>query len=66
MARLADGITDGPFYRDQQNPNTALVHLNVEDLDRAFGWFKSEEFKAAVARAGKVEREIWIAEKMKK
>ncbi len=41
----------------------ALVVLNVENVDRAMGWFKSDAFKAANARAGGVERELWIAEK---
>ena len=39
-ARLEYGITDGTFYRDDADPNVALVHLNVESLDRAMGWFK--------------------------
>ena len=60
-ARKAYGMTDGPFYRDEANPNIALVHLNVEDMDRAMQWFKSDEFQGAAARAGKVDREIWIA-----
>ena len=62
-ARLAYGITDGPFYRDADDPNVALVHLNVEDLKRAMGWFKSDAFREASERAGQVSRELWIAEK---
>ena len=62
-ARLAYGITDGPFYRDADDPNVALVHLYVEDLPRAMGWFKSDPFRQATERAGKVSRELWIAEK---
>ena len=63
-ARKAYGITDGPFYRDSTNPNKALVHLNVENIDRAMEWFKSAEFQGAAKRAGNVRREIWIAEKL--
>jgi len=62
-ARLAYGMTDGPVYRDEQDPNVVLVHLNVENLERAMEWFKSDTFRAAVKRAGNVQREIWIAQK---
>ena len=62
-ARLAYGITDGPFYHDERNPDTVLVHLNVENLDRAMEWFKSDAFREAAQRAGNVQREIWIAQK---
>ncbi len=58
--RLEFGITDGPVYVDEEDENTVLVHLNVEDLDRAFSYFQSEVFQAAAVRAGKVNREIWI------
>ena len=63
-ARKAYGITDGPFYRDATDPNKALVHLNVEDMDRAMEWFKSDEFRGAVAAAGNVSRSIWTAEEL--
>ena len=62
-ARLAYGITNGPVYRDELDSNVVLVHLNVENLDRALEWFKSDAFKEAVKRAGNVQREIWIAQK---
>jgi heme-degrading monooxygenase HmoA len=62
-ARLAYGITDEPFYRDERDPNVALVHLNVENLDRAMKWFKSDAFREAAKRAGSVQREIWLAQK---
>ena len=61
QARLDYGMTDGPVYRDERDPNIVLVHLDVEDLDRAKGWFKDERFKAGMVRAGKVSREIWMA-----
>lgn len=60
-ARSEYGISDGPVYRDEQNPETVLVHLNVESLETASGWFRDERFKAAAERAGKVKREIWMA-----
>lgn len=62
-ARLEYGMTDGPVYRDEAAPNTVLVQLNVENMDRALGWFKDERFKAGVIRAGKVSRELLFASK---
>lgn len=60
-ARLDYGMTDGPVYRDEKDPNTVLVHLNVESMEKAMGWFKDERFKAGVERAGKVSREFLFA-----
>jgi hypothetical protein len=62
QARLEFGITDGPVYRDVKDPNTVLLHLDVEDLDRARGWFGDDRFKAAAQRAGQVSREIYFAQ----
>ena len=62
-ARKHYGMTDGPFYRDATDQNSALVHLNVENVDRAMKWFKSDAFQQASREAGKVRREVWIAEK---
>lgn len=56
------GITDGPIYRDANDPGVALAQLNVEDLDRALQWFSTDAFKAAAAKAGLRERELWVAE----
>lgn len=61
QARLEYGMTDGPVYRDEKDSNSVLVHLNVESLEKASGWFSDERFKAAAQRAGKVAREIWFA-----
>ncbi len=61
QARLDYGITDGPVYRDESNLETVMVHLDVEDMDKAMGWFKDERFKAAVERAGNVSRDFWIS-----
>ncbi len=61
--RLEFGITDGPLYRDVSDPTTVLVHLDVEDLNRAQAWFVDDRFKAGVERAGRVAREIYIAER---
>ena len=60
-ARLEYGMTDGPVYRDQKDPNTVLIHLNCEDLDKAKGWFADDRFKAGVKRAGNVKRDVYIA-----
>ncbi len=61
-ARKGYGMTDGPVYRDNKDPNIVLVHLQVDDMKRAMEWFKSDTFKEASKRAGQVRREIWIAE----
>jgi hypothetical protein len=61
QARLEYGMTDGPVYRDEKDPTVVLVHLNVENMEKASGWFRDERFKAAAQRAGKVTRELWIA-----
>ena len=60
-SRLEYGITDGPVYRDSADPETVLVQLNVEDSERAQGWFRDDRFKAASQRAGRVSREIYFA-----
>ena len=63
VARAEYGISDGPTYRDESQPDTVLLQLDVEDLERAKGWFQDERFRAAVARAGSVKREIFFAER---
>lgn len=60
-ARNDYGMSDGPVYRDETDPKTVLVTLEVEDMERAMGWFKDERFKAGVVQAGKVSRELWMA-----
>ncbi len=61
QARLEYGMTDGPVYRDEKDPEVVMVHLNVESMEKASGWFRDERFKAGVIRAGKVKREIWMS-----
>lgn len=61
--RAEYGITEGPFYREEANPGVALVTLYVEDLDRAMGWFSSEEFKAVNEAGDYPDREFWVSEK---
>jgi hypothetical protein len=63
-ARSEYGITDGPFYKDAADPNSALVHLVVEDMDRAMGWFKDPRFQEANARVSLAgPREIYLADR---
>lgn len=63
-ARKDYGMVDGPFYLDDKDPNTALVHLVCNDgIDQAMGWFKDDRFQAAnatVTLAG--PREIYLAQ----
>lgn len=60
-ARMEYGITDGPIYHDETNTEIVMIQLNVENIERALGWFGDERFKAASERTGKVTREVWIA-----
>jgi hypothetical protein len=62
-ARSAFGMTDGPFYVDAADSSAALVQLNVEDVDRAKEWFRSEAFKQANSQVKlRGPRELWVAE----
>ena len=60
--RRGYGMTDGPIYRDVQDPNAAFVHIHVEDLARARQWFRTDEFMQATRRAGVIRREFYLAE----
>ncbi|MEZ5013745.1 MAG: hypothetical protein R2794_05590 [Chitinophagales bacterium] len=62
LAREEYGITDGPFYFDEIEHTHALVHLHVQDMEKARGWFTDPRFKQAAERAGNVRREIWFAQ----
>jgi len=65
--RRGYGMTDGPVYRDIDNPNAALFHIHVEDdLDRAMQWFRTETFKEATKRATVVGRDFYLAEKQQR
>src|SRR5689334_12479684 len=46
-SRARYGITDGPAYRDLEDPGAALFHISVADMDTAMGWFRSDTFKYA-------------------
>jgi hypothetical protein len=59
--RATYGIHDGPAYRDLENPNAALFHIRVEDVDRAMEWFRSDTFKAATRRAKVTARTFYDA-----
>jgi heme-degrading monooxygenase HmoA len=61
--RAEYGMTDGPIYRDVDNPNALLVHTHVDDLDRAQEWFNSEAFKAANRQSTAEGREFYVAER---
>ena len=61
--RKTYGMTDGPVYRDIDNPNAALFHIMVVDVPRAMEWFKSPLFKEATARAKVIGREFYLAER---
>ena len=56
-------MTDGPVYRDIDNPNAALFHIHTDDLPRAMQWFQSDIFKEASKRATVQDRDFYVAEK---
>lgn len=56
------GMTDGPIYRDIDDPSAVLVHTHVEELDRALVWFGTEAFRQASVKSTAVGREFYIAE----
>jgi hypothetical protein len=43
--RRSYDMRDGPVYRDIDNPNAALFHLQVQDLERAMQFFVLNIFK---------------------
>lgn len=61
--RRAFGMTDGPIYRDINDPNAIFVHTVVEDLSRAQQWFRSDAFKEATRASTAIRREFYLAEK---
>jgi heme-degrading monooxygenase HmoA len=61
--RMTYGMTDGPIYRDVDNPNAAFVHIYVEDLARARQWFQTKEFTQATKQAMVIRREFYLAER---
>ena len=58
------GMTDQGTYRDVDDPHKAVVILSVENLDKAFEWFRSREFQEASQVVGlRGRRDIWVADK---
>jgi len=62
MEHSGYGITDGPAYRDMDDPNGALFQIKVEDMDRAMQWFKSDTFKQASRLAKVTGRTFFLAQ----
>ena len=60
--RARYGITDGPAYRDLQDPGAALFHISVGDMDTAIGWFRSDTFKEATRLAKVAGRRFYLAQ----
>jgi hypothetical protein len=61
--RARYGITDGPAYRDLQDPGAALFHISVADMDTAMGWFRSDTFKEATKLAKVTGRSFYLAQR---
>ena len=55
-------FTDDHVYQDVSDPKAVMVHLEAEDLDRAFEWFNSDTFREATKSAQVTERAIYVAE----
>ena len=55
-------MLDGPTYRDVDNPNAALIHTCVEDLDRAVPWLQSDASQEVTTRATIRRRDIYLVE----
>jgi len=60
--RAKYGITDGPAYRDIEDPNAALFHIRTEDMDRAMQWFMTDTFKEATRLAKVTGRVFFLAQ----
>ena len=60
--RARYGITDGPAYRDLDDPGAALFHISVQDMDTAMGWFRSDTFKEATTLAKVTSRSFYLAQ----
>ena len=60
--RARYGITDGPAYRDLEDPGAALFHISVADMDTAMGWFRSDTFKEATRLAKVTGRSFYLAQ----
>ena len=56
------GITDGQAYQDLDNPNAALFHISVDDMDTAMQWFQSDTFKQATRLAKVTGRSFYLAQ----
>ena len=57
------GITEGPHYRDPNDPGALLVRMDVEDLDRAMECLRSDVMRETVKRMPVRDAEFWIAQK---
>lgn len=59
--RVRYGITDCEVYRDLDNPNAALFHITMDDLDRGMKWFESDTFRQATELAKVTGRTFYSA-----
>jgi hypothetical protein len=60
--RARFGISDGPAYRDIDNPQAALFHIRTDDLARAMQWFKTDTFQEATRLAKVTGRTFFLAQ----
>lgn len=56
------GIHTAGVYRDSENPNTALIHFQVEDMARMQEHLALPDFESTSADAGVTSRSFWLGE----
>ena len=60
--RKGFGITEDHVHRDVRDPKAALVHLVVEDVQRAMEWTQTDQFKNGTIAAKVTDRAIYVAD----
>jgi hypothetical protein len=59
-------MTDGPIYRDVENPDAAFVHIHVEDLAKGRAMMPESQFMEATRQAGVIRRGFYLASKQER
>jgi quinol monooxygenase YgiN len=55
------GIHTVAVYRDAHDPNVALLHLRIEDMDRMQEYLSLPGFESTSEAAGVTDRTMWLA-----
>ena len=62
--RQSHGMLDRARYRDVDDPSSVLIHVEVEDLERALQWLQSEEGRLSAAGATIKRRDFFVVQKV--